>query len=214
MTEAVASYDYMIGRKKYNRPQGLLLANNPGQIVENGGKSYYIPLGAEVDAFQYDGSGDEFLILSDDNRDVIGLKPTRIGTRQRTVNGRMRSYHITDKLTIEASWSMLPSRKYDMDPQFGITGLPTASGAYGYTSDGGAGGADILDWYERYTDSFWVYLAYDKYTNFKDEADPYANLPKYNEIVEVFFSDFSYSIQKRGGTNHDYWDVSFSLEEV
>lgn len=214
MTEVTASYDYMIGRKQYNRPQGLLFANNPGQIVQNDGKSYYIPLGSEVDAFQYDGSGDEFLILSDDNRDAISLAPTRIGSRQRTVNGRMRSYHVADKLTISTSWTMLPSRKYDMNPQFGLSGLPTVSAAYEYTSDGGGGGADILDWYERYTDSFWVYLSYDKYTNFKDEADPYSNLPKYNEIIEVFFADFSYSVQKRGGTTHDLWDISFSLEEV
>jgi hypothetical protein len=85
--------------------------------------------------------------------------------------------------------------------------------SYSYTSDGGAGGVDLLDWYERYTGSFWLYLAYDKHSNFK-ATDEYNNLQKYNDVVEVFFSDFSHSIQKRGSNNFDYWDVNISMEEV
>jgi hypothetical protein len=33
-------------------------------------------------------------------------------------------------------------------------------------------------------------------------------------VLEVFVSDFSYNVVKRGGTNHDLWDISISLEEV
>ena len=59
-----------------------------------------------------------------------------------------------------------------------------------------------------------MFLSYDKYSNFgKDEA-AYGNLNKYNQIVEVFISDFNYSVQKRGGNNLDLWNVSVTLEEV
>jgi hypothetical protein len=71
-----------------------------------------------------------------------------------------------------------------------------------------------LDWYENYTGSFWVYLAYDKYDNFGKTTADYGNLLKYNEVVEVFFSDFSYTIEKRGAQNFDFWNVSLALEEV
>lgn len=204
-------FSYMQGRVQYQRPQGLLFANNPGQIVSTGGVEYHIPLGSEINSQGYTTGQNEFLILSDDNREAINVSNQRIERRERTVNGRMRSYHIADKITISTSWKMLSSRAYNVDPKFGpITGLPTVS-ATSYTSDGGAGGVELLDWYENNTGSFWVYLAYDRYDNFGDD---YNNLLKYNEIVEVYFSDFSYTIQKRGGTTHDFWDISLSLEEV
>ena len=60
---------------------------------------------------------------------------------------------------------MLPSRSFSNDPNFNTnTGKPTTTGytgltkavpdtagnyLYQYTTDGGAGGAEILDWYEN-----------------------------------------------------------------
>jgi hypothetical protein len=208
----VATVDYMAGRKKYGRPQALLLANNPGTVETIDEKPYYIPLGQEVDSAGFAFGGNEFIILSDDNRQALDLKTTRIEKRERTVNGRMRSYHIADKLSISTAWQMLPSRSFDIDPAFNDNGQASVE-SYSYTSDGGAGGVDLLDWYERYTGSFWLYLAYDKHSNFK-ATDEYNNLQKYNDVVEVFFSDFSHSIQKRGSNNFDYWDVNISMEEV
>jgi hypothetical protein len=55
-----------------------------------------------------------------------------------------------------------------------------------------------------------MYLAYDKYTNLEE----YTGLNKYNQIIEVYFADFSYSVVKRGATNHDLWNISVTLEEV
>jgi hypothetical protein len=83
-----------------------------------------------------------------------------------------------------------------------------------YTVDRGAGGAELLDWYENHQGSFWVYLAYDKYTNFGKDDAAYGHLAQYNQIIEMFISDFSYSVERRGGTNHDLWNVSVTLEEV
>ena len=91
---------------------------------------------------------------------------------------------------------------------------PANTAEFQYTVDGGAGGVQILDWYENHTGSFWVYLAYDKYTNFAEEVDKYDYLNVYNEGIEMFISDFSYEVVKRGNDNFDYWNISVTLEEV
>lgn len=205
----MSNKDYIVGRQKYQRPQALLFANNPGTIV-NG---FYVPDGIEV------GSGlatvpentGEFLILSDHNRSPIDFKINRLEQRQRTINGKMRSFHIADKLTMSISWSMLPSRSFNQTPFFNEIGKTTAEE---YTVDGGAGGNELLDWYENHYGSFWVYLAYDKYKNFSSTENPYAHLQQYNQVVEMFISSFDYSVQKRGSTNFDMWNISMTLEEA
>lgn len=219
----MASVAYMSGRKKYQRPQAILFANNPGTLTDG----YYVPNGYEVgtDPFEIENSAlaDSFIILSDDNRGELSFSNNRIEKRERMINGRMRSYHIADKLSLSVQWNMLPSRSFAANPNFDAsTGVSPYLGAKGrptgadleFTSDGGAGGVELLDWYNNNTGSFWVYLAYDNYKNFEDAENPYGHLAKYNEVIEVFFSNFDYSVQKRGGTNYDFWNVSLSLEEV
>ena len=216
----MATADYMAGRQKYSRPQGMLWANSPGTL--EGG--LYLPQGYEVGS-NYSGTlENDFLILSDDNRQPINFDVERIENRERMINGRMRSFHVADKLSISTSWDMLPSRSYGLRPDFELeTSLDPATSAgrsdmygsqYEYTTDGGAGGAEILDWYENHSGSFWVYLAYDKYTSFGNDDSAYAHLGQYNQIVEMFFSDFSYSVEKRGANNFDFWNISVTLEEV
>ena len=222
---------YISGRRKNARPQGMLWAENPGYL-DNG---VYVPNGFEVGtdpAGKDESLLNQFIILSDDNRSSIDFATERIEKRERMVNGRMRSYHIADKMTIALSWDMLPSRSFSNNPLFDSSGNPTSliddvNGATDiaysgspkykdqqYTSDGGAGGVEILDWYNQHQGSFWVYLAYDNYANFgKDEAS-YQNLAIYNEVIEMFFSDFSYSVQRRGSSNFDFWNISVTMEEV
>lgn len=214
----MATAAYIQGRRGayYQRPQAMLWADNEGAIS---GQFRY-PLGAEVGSKDWPSPDGEFIILSDDNRGNIDFSSTRIEKRERMVNGRMRSYHIADKLTITTSWSMLASRAFPTNPDFETApdqtvpvGKTGAARSDQYTSDNGAGGVEILDWYENHTGSFWVYLSYDKYTNFEEiDASPYDNLNKYSQVVEVFFADFSYSVVKRG--IYDFWDVSVTLEEV
>jgi len=193
--------DYLAGRNKYGRPQAMLFSDNPGTL-DNG---FYVPQGVE---------GEEFIILSDHNRDPIRFQTQRIEEKVRTINGRMRSYHIADKLSISTSWKALPSRAAStelvIDPESGQTLI--GANDLAYTADGGAGGVDLLNWYETHQGSFWVFLAYDKLTNF--ESDRYNKLAQYNEIIEVFFDDFQYDVTNRGRATHDFWDVSLSLEEV
>jgi hypothetical protein len=140
----------------------------------------------------------------------------RIEQRQRTINGRMRSYHIADKLTMSVSWNMLPSRGYSGLPNFNsTTGVsPSEGSTTEYTADGGAGGVELLDWYETHQGPFFMYLAYDKYTNLEGQTYEYSGLNRYNQIIEVYFADFNYSVVKRGATNHDLWNISVTLEEV
>lgn len=193
---------YISGRKKWNRPQAIMLSTNSSGIV-NG-----VP--------QVTGTeGDDFIILSDHNRSEISMKPERIENRKRMVNGHMRSYHIADKLTISTSWSMLPSRSFSASVSFSASGVLEQDDREEYTADGGAGGIDLLRWYENNTGSFYAFLAYDNFESFAEYAEaPTNKLHRYAQQVEVFFSDFSYDIVKRGGSNHDFWNVSLSLEEV
>jgi hypothetical protein len=109
----------------------------------------------------------------------------------------------------------LPSRSYFQDAGFLSTGLSPDKNTTGeFTSDGGAGGVELLDWYENHTGPFWMFLAYDKYSNFGKEDADYGHLAQYNQIMQVYITDFNYSVVKRGGSNHDLWNISVSLEEV
>jgi hypothetical protein len=211
----MATSGYITGRRRYQRPQAVLWSNNAGTL-SNG---LYVPSGYEIGAdigAETDASLiDQFIILSDHNRSEISFSPKRLEQRQRTINGRMRSYHVADKLDISWSWQDLPSRSHSESPEFNSDGVSTLKGTQSeYTADGGAGGVDILDWYETHTGPFWMFLAYDKYTNFESSEDPYEHLNKYNQVVQVYISDFNYTVVKRGGSNHDLWNISVTLEEV
>jgi len=201
---------YMAGRRKYNRPQAMLWSDNSGKL-ENG---VYVPNGLEIGAnpgSEVDPNNiDQFLVLSDDNRSPINFGQIRIDKRERMINGRMRSYHVADKLSISFNYTNLPSRGFYLNPDFDSQGKSQNSN---HTTDGGAGGVELLDWYESHKGSFWCYLAYDKYSVFGKDDSAYGYLPQYNQLIEVFFTDFSYTVNKRG-SSHDLWDISISLEEA
>ena len=228
----MASTGYMQGRQRFSRPQGMLWSDTPGTL--SGGK--YIPSGYEVysdkTGISADDAANSFIILTDHNRSDISITQQRIEKRQRMINGTMRSYHISDKFNISTSWQMVPSRSYTKYPNFaqndglsnGDFSAQSASqrGADGtgysgnteYTADGGAGGVEMLKWYQDHKGPFWVFLAYDKFINFGIEDEDYLKLNQYNQIVQMFISSFDYSVVKRGGLNHDLWNISVTLEEV
>lgn len=202
-----ATSSYIAGRKRYARPQAMIWANNFGTISEG----TRFPVGNEKE---------DFIILSDHNRGEISIAQQRVETRQRMINATMRSYHVADKITVSCSWNRLPSRSYSRNVNFNSAGQAILSGASEYTVDGGAGGVELLDWYESNSGPFYVYLAYDKYNNdsFKvagsitDESFNYLSI--YNDVRLMYFSNFDYSIEKRGGTNFDFWNINVSLEEA
>jgi hypothetical protein len=202
---------YIQGRKKYNRPSGMLWSENSGTL-KNG---LYIPYGYEIGTITDDVEDksliNQFLLITDDNRQPLEFSEERIEKRERMINGRMRSYHIADKLRLSTSWDLIPSRSHSDVPEFNLT--TGVSPNVSYTTDGGAGGADMLEWYDSHKGSFWVFLAYDRKGIFQGTPDPYDHLGQYNQLIEMFISDFSYSVEKRG-TKFDFWNVSISLEEV
>lgn len=199
---------YISGRRRYARPQGMLWSDNSGTISNN----VRIPNGSEKT---------DFIILSDNNRGEMNISQQRIENRQRMINGTMRSYHIADKISISCSWNRLPSRSYSRNVIFDSNGKPILnSGDSEYTVDGGAGGVELLDWYENHPGPFYVYLAYDKYNNAsfqvagQVEDDSFNYLSIYNDVRLMYFASFEYTVEKRGATNFDFWNVSVSLEEV
>lgn len=215
----MATAAYLTGRKRYQRPEAVLWSNNAGTLTSG----VYVPNGYEVGANVPSGTDqdliDQFLILSDNNRGEINFNQQRIEKRQRTINGRMRSYHIADKLNITMSWNMLPSRAYFEVADFNSSGISPYKNTTGeFTSDGGAGGVAILDWYQSHPGPFWMYLAYDKYSNFTTNGEidnsSFGHLAQYNQIIQVYFADFNYSVVKRGGSTYDFWNINVTLEEV
>ena len=119
----MATAAYLTGRKRFQRPQAILWSENAGTLVDG----LYVPNGYEVGADVPEETDpsliDQFLILSDHNRGEISFQPQRIEQRQRTINGRMRSYHIADKLSISWTWSNLPSRAFFQNAALSIEHL-------------------------------------------------------------------------------------------
>ena len=200
----MATQAYLTGRKKYSRPQAMLWSENYGTL-QNG---FYVPSGYEIganDAGVPDAQHNNFLILSDHNRTDLSFSTQRIQNRQRMINGSMRSYHVADKIEISTSWNNLPSKSYSNNPSFDSSGNSDYDGTTDeYTVDGGAGGLELLDWYDTHSDPFWVFLAYDRYDD----------RTKYTQIVQMYIKDFSYNVIKRSALGFDLWNVSVSLEEV
>lgn len=209
----MASQAYKAGRQKYARPQAMLWSNNPPQILNN----EYVPIGYEIGSVTPTNASltNDFLILSDHNRQPLDFKTNRIETRKRMINGQMRTYHVADKLQISTSWQMIPSRGFASSPLFdqGTGDTPLVTGDQ-FTVDGGAGGIEMLDWYESHTGSFWVYLSYDKYNEFAPtDESRYRRLGQYAYAVKMFISSFDYNVVKRGNAGHDLWNIQLSLEE-
>jgi hypothetical protein len=208
----MVSSAYLNSRKKWIRPQAIIFSNNPGGFDEQGKRF--------IDGVERE----DFIILSDHNRGDISFSANRLENRKRMVNGHMRSYHIADKMNISFSYNLLPSRSFDGNPQFNSSGIAVNAGLFEHTVDGGAGGAELLEWYTSNPGSFYMFLSYDKPQEFSPE-NRYQNLDKYSEVLEVFISDFSYNVIKRGNItdysgetpivkDRDLWDISISLEEV
>jgi len=195
----MATSNYMTGRQRFFRPQAIVWTDSIENI-----DGLTVPIGVE---------GSDFLILSDHGRSELSIAKERIENRKRTINAHMRSYHIADKRNVSFDWEMIPSRAYSNNPLFSPETGKQTSTSLEYTADGGAGGVELIDWYENHQNSFYMMLAYDKYNEFN--SLPYTHLNKYNEIIEVHFASFEYNIVRRGSTNtHDFFNISVSLEEV
>ena len=197
----MVSSAYLNARKKWIRPQAVIFSNNSNGILDG------VPQISGVER-------EDFIILSDHNRGDISFKTNRLENRKRMVNGHMRSYHIADKMNVSFSYNLLPSRSFNGDPEFNTNGIATDLSLIEYTVDGGAGGAELLDWYEKHYGTFYVFLSYDKFPEFGRDITAYTHLAQYQEVLEMYLTDFTWSVQKRGGSNFDMWNISLTLEEA
>jgi hypothetical protein len=213
---------YLVNRKKWARPQAILFSDGPaGTDLDNDFRLYQeqgYELTSDLEGIDPSVSeGNGFIILSDHNRAPLSISYQRLEQRTRMANGQLRSYFIADKMNLSLSWSMLPSRSFSNNPKFDQeTGQPTNLGALDleFTADGGAGGAEILAWYKNHPAPFWVYLSYDNYAEAGYDVTDYNKLSEYKQSVEMYITSFDFSVEKRGATNHDLWNLSLTLEEV
>lgn len=146
--------------------------------------------------------GTDYLYLTDDGRDPVSIDPQRIEYKQRMLNGRMRSYYVTDKISISTSWKDLPSRSQDSKDKY-ISEYQRRTGV----TTKYAAGQEMKNWYENHTGDFWLLLVYDGGENTQ------IDLTKQVEKYHVFFENFNFTVVKRGQL-HDLWDVNISLVEA
>jgi len=171
--------------QKYLRPSLMVLCKDmPTEETVNDVKTGKVDLGSE------------YLYLSDNNRAELAVSFERIEYKQRMINGTMRSYHVADKKNYSTSWDKLPSRK-DQVTEYDAN-----------SRNKFAGGQEILDWYKRYTGSFWLVLVYDVNSSVSK-----SNIKQNIEIANVFFESFSYNVVERG-LDLDLWNVNLSLVEA
>jgi hypothetical protein len=127
--------------------------------------------------------------ISEHNRAPINIDVDRIEKTQRMSNGTLRKIWIADKKNISSSWNSLPTYST-------------------LTVDGGMGAQDIRSFYlNKGQGTFKVKISY----NAVETRD---------EIIVASFTSCAFSISKRNVRSNstavpqEFWDVSFSLEEV
>lgn len=200
-------WDYVNG--SHGRPNGITFSENPGRWF--GDNELWLPEGKELS---------EYLIISDHNRSTIPFIPDRIGYTRRMINGKLRSYHVVDKLKTTVSWDDIPSRAYSTLGGYEYWSKPeNKSSCAKFTVDGGAGGVEMLKWWQEHHGSFWVFFSIDAVPV---QIPNTALFQGYARVYEMQITDFDYEINKRspgfatdGVTYYlDLWNVSMTLEEV
>jgi len=114
---------YVKDRTKWQRPQLMVWSHNEGVFGNSGttkGNTY--PWGIE---------GQDFIITSDHNRSALSVDQLRIENRMRMVGGNMRSYYTGQKVTLNCSWNLLPSRAYQRSVMVGEKTTPYSQWPYG-----------------------------------------------------------------------------------
>lgn len=153
--------------------------------------------------------GSNYLYLSDDSREPVQVSFERIETRNRMIDGTMRSYFIADKRTFSTSWSDFPSRK--------APSTDSLNRGYGtkFIGDSSltniAAGQELLNWYNTYKKDFWMLLVYD--APILSASINIAPTSGWAEKIHVFFEDFNFTVTKRG-QYHDLWNVDMTLVEA
>jgi len=203
-------------RWPYTRPNFVTFCNTSGRYFNEGTYETWLPEGEDYK---------DYIILTDHNRAPTSLSVDRIGSNKRMINANMRTYHIADKLTIPLSWTDIPSRSFSTTGGFAAWKedqlLPRAEQSIcKFTADGGAGGIEMLDWYQRHRGSFWAFFNFDSYP--VSAIGDTIITKGYSRVYEMVVTDFTYDIKRRSHGYHfgdaiyavDMCDLSMTLEEV
>lgn len=145
--------------------------------------------------------------IANDTVSIVGVTPSVFNLSDVKVLETTETEIIFDTPTITVGYT---SGGEVTRSDIGVTSLRRTDTEY--TVDGGAGGVELLNWYETHVSSFYVFLAYDKYNNLENQYRD--GQQAYNEVLKMIISDFSYNVIKRGGeSGYDFWDISMTLEE-
>ena len=115
--------DYAKNRTKWQRPQLMVWSHNEG-VFGNSGST-------QGNAYPWGREGQDFIITSDHNRSALSVDQLRIENRMRMVGGNMRSYYTGQKVTLNCSWNLLPSRAYQRSVMVGEKTTPHSQWPYG-----------------------------------------------------------------------------------
>jgi hypothetical protein len=134
-----------------------------------------------------------FRRVTEHNRQPLSINTNRIEQVSRMANGTTRKYFIADKLTISASWEMVPSFRNE-------------------TVDGGWGAEDLKNFYESAAGrgAFRIKL---NPTVFSPEliTDSSGALSD-DYTYTVMFTSCDFTVVKRG--LQPFWSVNLTLEQV
>ena len=100
---------YLTNRRRWEKPQAMIWSRNPGEVKKQDSGAYVGLVGPKGR------EGTDFIVISDHNRSPISMDMQRIESRSRMVSGNMRSYYTDDKVVINTSWNLLPSRAYQQE---------------------------------------------------------------------------------------------------
>jgi hypothetical protein len=133
------------------------------------------------------------MILSDHGRSALDVKPERIETSGRMVNGTYRSHFVAEKKEFSWSWEDLPTRTFTENYNM---------------ADEYASATDVITYLEERKKPFYLKLFYDDaITGFY----PMTTQPSF--VYKVMIKDYSYKIKMRT-PKFDIMDIDVTLVEV
>jgi hypothetical protein len=133
--------------------------------------------------------------LSEHSRQPVSLAPNRIEKSQRMSNGSLRKFYIADKQSLSVSWTKLPSfSTFTIDGGYGAVDLENFYNGTATKASGALSGQSTFD----------VTISYGGTTKTLQMAFQSFSLEVINRNVK----------QKSSDTPQEFWNVSFTLEEV
>lgn len=134
-----------------------------------------------------------FRRVTEHNRQPLSINVNRIEQSSRMANGTTRKYFIADKLSISASWEMVPSFRNE-------------------TVDGAWGAEDLKNFYESAAGrgAFRIKLNPTVFSTDLVEQSDGALADDYT--YTVMFTSCDFTVMKRG--LQPFWSVNISLEQV